>query len=178
MQPINSEISQSPSKMAAGLNSTGKFGFASNKLSRQSISRGDSNKNILNSDQEDHEEGSRHFTYMDQVAAAITSKLKNRAVTSEACEPERAITPISNREIFADGADAGVQCNADSNLDNTLDQYIEDLREASKRADLTKIQMETVDQYADASVEFQDIEREVERDIYVENENDLRPELA
>ena len=38
--------------------------------------------------------------------------------------------------------------------------------------------METVDQYADASVEFQDIEREVERDIYVENENDLRPELA
>ena len=44
---------------------------------------------------------------IDQVAA-ITAKLRNKAVTNEACEPERAITPISNTEIFADGADAGV----------------------------------------------------------------------
>ena len=103
--------------------------------------------------------------------ASINAKLNNRgapdatknaaAVSREACEPERAITPISNREVFADAQ--GVLCTTpldDENLDNTLDQYIEDLREASKKADICKMQMESLGQCPDASVEFQDMEKE------------------
>ena len=129
---------------------------------------GESHPNLLSDDQ-DEEEGSRHFMCIDM--ASINAKLNNRgapdatknaaAVSREACEPERAITPISNREVFADAQ--GVLCTTpldDENLDNTLDQYIEDLREASKKADICKMQMESLGQCPDASVEFQDMEKE------------------
>ena len=43
-----------------------------------------------------------------------------------------------------DGQDAGVQCN-NQEMDKTLDQYIEDLREANKQADIRKMQMQTID---------------------------------
>ena len=39
-----------------------------------------------------------------------------------------------------DGQDAGIQCN-NQEMDKTLDQYIEDLREANKQADIRKMQM-------------------------------------
>ena len=48
--------------------------------------------------------------------------------------PERAITPITDREME--------HCPIENVMDNTLDQYIEDLREANKQADIRKMQME------------------------------------
>jgi len=46
--------------------------------------------------------------------------------------PERTITPITDRENEQGPADI---------MDNTLDQYIEDLREANKQADIRKQEM-------------------------------------
>lgn len=46
-------------------------------------------------------------------------------------------TPISQTSFSKIGCDAEVQCTYEH--DNTLDQYLEDLREANKQADLNKM---------------------------------------
>ena len=53
------------------------------------------------------------------------------------------MTPVSDREKFTEGRDMEVQCEGNTiDMDNTLDLYLEDLREANKQADLRKVQME------------------------------------
>ena len=47
--------------------------------------------------------------------------------------PEQ-ITNISDREHFIEGQDVEIQCSYD-NIDTTLDDYLEDLREANKLAE-------------------------------------------
>ena len=55
------------------------------------------------------------------------------------------MTPISNNEKFIEGQDVEIQCEHNTiDMDNTLDLYLEDLREANKQADLRKIQMQTI----------------------------------
>ena len=50
------------------------------------------------------------------------------------------MTPISNNEKFIEGQDVEIQCEHNTiDMDNTLDLYLEDLREANKQADLRKI---------------------------------------
>lgn len=53
------------------------------------------------------------------------------------------MTPISDSEKFTEGRDMEVQCEGNTiDMDNTLDLYLEDLREANKQADMRKQQME------------------------------------
>ena len=95
-------------------------------------------------------EGSRHFTTVPYKDDQATNPEKSDEVNvddSNNCddEAERSITPITDRrEHYIDGQDAGVQCSHQE-MDKTLDQYIEDLREANKQADIRKMQMQTID---------------------------------
>ena len=100
-------------------------------------------------------EGSRHFTQTanpeksDEIEEDIDGNNNEHQV-------ERSITPITDRrEHLMDGLDAGVQCN-NQEMDKTLDQYIEDLREANKQADIRTMQMQTIDLFpSDQKVEGQ-----------------------
>ena len=85
-------------------------------------------------------DGSRHFTQpadpekSDEIDVDVDG-------TNNENQADRSITPITDRrEHLMDGQDAGIQCN-NQEMDKTLDQYIEDLREANKQADIRKMQM-------------------------------------
>ena len=106
-------------------------------------------------------EGSRHFTQTANPEKSDEIDVDDDGNNNEN-QVERSITPITDRrEHFMDGQDAGVQCN-NQEMDKTLDQYIEDLREANKQADIRKMQMQTIDlfqsdQKADGQVDCAEV---------------------
>ena len=131
--PQPSDNSASPAKSSHNpFNTTGRFGNQSSSTSTAMRRR--RNNSHMKTDPSVNNMSSQHAVLTDEEGSSnlfMRPESKNEGGQQL---PERAITPITYREL-----ETGRLENV---MDNTLDQYIEDLREANKQADIKKLQLD------------------------------------
>lgn len=130
--PQPSDMSASPAKSAHNpFNTTGRFGNQSSSTSTNMRKR--RNNSQMKTDPSMNNISSQHAVLTDEEGSNLFMRPETKNDGGQQL-PERAITPITYREL-----ETGRLENV---MDNTLDQYIEDLREANKQADIKKLQLD------------------------------------